>query len=65
MLYAMPFGFMTTQQINDIVATTTANTFSYLNAVLPTLLVFAVVFGVLWLAVRWVKSIAGGHGQRM
>jgi uncharacterized membrane protein len=59
----MQFGFMTTDQINAIVATTTSNTFSYLNAVLPPLLVFGVVIGVLFMAIRWLWSAIRGHGH--
>lgn len=56
---------MSVTQINDLVATSTANTYSYLNGVLPALLVFAVVIGVLFMAIRWVKSIVTGHGNRV
>lgn len=60
----MNFGFMTVSDILAIVATTTSNLFAYLNGVLPTLMVFAVVIGILFLAVHWVKSIIRGHGTR-
>lgn len=56
---------MTTAQIQAIVATTTQNTYAYLDAILPYLLVFAVIVGVLFMAIRWVKSTIGGHGQRV
>lgn len=56
-------GFMSVQNILDIIATTTSNLFSYLNGVLPTLMVFGVVIGVLFMGIRWLWSAISGHGH--
>lgn len=50
--------------INALVATTTSNTFTYLNGVLPTLLVFGVIIGILFMSLRWLWSAIRGHGHR-
>jgi len=54
---------MSTSVINDLVATTTAATYTYLEAVLPSLLVFGVIIGILFMAIRWVWSLTRGHGH--
>lgn len=53
-----------TATITALIATTTTNTFSYLRDVLPTVLVFGVIIGVLFMAIRWVWSAIRGHGTR-
>lgn len=60
----MNFGFMTVNDILAIVATTTSNLFAYLNGVLPTLMVFGVIIGILFFAIRWLWSAIRGHGHR-
>lgn len=55
---------MSIADINALVATTTTNTYSYLNGILPQLLVFAVVIGMVFFAIRWVWSLIRGHGHR-
>ncbi len=55
---------LTSTDINDLVATTTTNYFAFIQDVLPTLLVFAVIVGVLFFAIRWVWSAIRGHGFR-
>lgn len=57
------WGFMSVFDIQQIVATTTSNTFAYLNGVLPQLLVFGVVIGMLFMAIRWLWSAIRGHGH--
>lgn len=55
---------MTVADIQSIVSTTTETLYSYLNGVLPQLLIFGVVIGALFFAVRWVLSAIRGHGTR-
>lgn len=50
--------------ISAIVATTTSNYFSYISGILPELMVFAVIVGVLFFVIRWVWSAIRGHGFR-
>jgi len=54
-------------QVSDvltIVSTTTNAIYGYLNGLLPTLLVFGVIIGALFFAIRWIMSAFRGHGTK-
>jgi len=55
---------MAVADILVILATTTNRIYGYLNGLLPTLLVFGVVIGALFMAIRWILSAFRGHGTR-
>lgn len=55
---------MNVSDILTIVATTTNSIYGYLNGLLPTLLIFGVVIGALFMAVRWIMSAFRGHGTK-
>ncbi len=54
----------TSKSIPEIVASSTLSYYEYIADILPTLLVFAVIVGVLFFAIRWVWSAIRGHGFR-
>lgn len=55
---------MSVSDILAIISTTTQNTYAYLNGILPTLMVFGVVIGMLFFGIRWLWALIRGHGHR-
>jgi len=53
---------MSVTDITTLVGTTTGSIYRYLNGLLPTLLIFGVIIGALFFAIRWIMSAFRGHG---